>query len=267
MSNETTYTNKDRNGKVFVGLLLLAIGGVYLLRDLDILFFPYWLFRWPMILILAGLYTGAKHNFRNNAWLFLTAIGIIFLLEPFVYIPVWPMILIVAGVFVIFRRNHRTARNITWDARTDRPQADPFNPDATVDPLDAAYTKDTGTNFSNASNLGPDFVDCTSFFGSVKRIVLSKTFKGGDIVNVFGGTEIDLSQADINGRVVIDITQLFGGIKLIVPPHWVVVSEAAAIFSGVDDKRRVFGAVQQNPDKVLVLKGTSIMAGIDIRTY
>jgi predicted membrane protein len=75
----------------------------------------------------------------------------------------------------------------------------------------------------------------------VKRTILSKDFKGGDIVNIFGGTDLDLTQADINGRVVIDITQLFGGIKLIIPPHWQVTSDVAAVFSNVDDKRRSMG--------------------------
>ena len=53
---------------------------------------------------------------------------------------------------------------------------------------------------------------------------------------------------------------------MIVPSHWTVVSDVAAVFSGFDDKR-VRTAVPQDPNKVLVLKGISIFAGVDIRSY
>ena len=86
-------------------------------------------------------------------------------------------------------------------------------------------------------NYGDDYIDAVSVFGGVKKTILSKDFKGGDIVNIFGGAEMDLTQADINGRVILDITQIFGGTKIVVPSHWQVVSDIAAVFAGVDDKR------------------------------
>jgi len=58
---------------------------------------------------------------------------------------------------------------------------------------------------------------------------------------------------------------VFGGIKLIVPPHWHVTSDMVSLFAGFDDKR-----MQKNDygsDKILVLKGTSIFAGVEIRSY
>jgi predicted membrane protein len=73
-------------------------------------------------------------------------------------------------------------------------------------------------------------------------------------------------QADINGRVIVDITQIFGGVKIIVPSNWQVVSDVAAVFASVDDKR-IKSTASPNNDKLLVLKGVSIFAGIDIRSY
>ncbi len=87
------------------------------------------------------------------------------------------------------------------------------------------------------SLTGDDHLDAVSVFGGVKKTILSKDFKGGEIVNVFGGAELDFTQANINGQVVIDITQIFGGTKIIVPSHWMVISDMAAIFAGFDDKR------------------------------
>jgi len=66
--------------------------------------------------------------------------------------------------------------------------------------------------------------------------------------------------------VIIDITQVFGGTKIIVPSHWQVVSDLAAVFAGMDDKR-IKNTAMPNSDKILVLKGVSIFAGIDIRSF
>jgi predicted membrane protein len=109
-------------------------------------------------------------------------------------------------------------------------------------------------------------MDSTSIFGGSKKTILSKNFRGGDVTNIFGGAEIDLTMADIDGKVIIDITQLFGGTKIIVPPHWQVVSNLSAVFAGVDDKRlRKTGSGDNN--KILVLEGVSIFAGIEIRSF
>ena len=37
---------------------------------------------------------------------------------------------------------------------------------------------------------------------------------------MFGGAEINFMQADIQGRVELEVNQVFGGTKLIVPAHW-----------------------------------------------
>ncbi len=273
MSIDTPYSRKPQNSRVFAGLLLLGTGGILLLRQFDIFFFPSWLFSWPTFLIVLGLFTGARHNFRKPGWLVLVLIGSAFLFDRIfdVYAlrhVIWPVIIIALGIWMIFRRNI-PQNNISWDARMNSPQPDVFS---SVKPADEPAAEYAAGDFAKATDAGipprgEDFIDSTSVFGGVKRIILSKNFRGGNIVNIFGGIEIDLSQADINGRVIIDITQLFGGIKLVVPPHWQVTSDLAAVFSNVDDKRRMMGTMQQSADKVLVLKGTSILAGIDIRSY
>ena len=111
-----------------------------------------------------------------------------------------------------------------------------------------------------------DFVDSTSFFGGAKKNIISKNFKGGDIVNVFGGTELDLSRADFNGTAIIDLTTIFGGTKLVVPSNWTVKSEAVTIFGGMEDKRNV-QALSDSAQKILILKGTIIFGGIEIKSF
>jgi len=110
-----------------------------------------------------------------------------------------------------------------------------------------------------------DFVNATSVFGGVHKKIMSKNFRGGDIVTFLGGTEIDLTQADFTGTVRLDVTQIMGGTKIIVPPHWEVRSEVTALFAGFEDKRQQPAAT--NPDKVLIIDGTSIFGGIELKNY
>ena len=277
MNNDILTPKKPGNGKVIAGLLLLFFGAVLLFQQLNFFIAPWWLFRWPMILIIIGVYSGAKHNFRNSGWLIMVVIGVLFLASdifPGFNIGqfIWPLALIILGLWIILGKekfnksfgrrfsamNHPNPRpwsTTEWDAKVNN---DPENP---TDPAS------TNTAFgSNYQATGDEHLDTTSLFGSVHKTILSKNFQGGEVVNVFGGTELNFTQADIQGRVYIDVTQLFGGIKIIVPPHWQVTSDMAAIFAGIDDKRRS-GGVPLNAEKTLVLKGTSIFAGVEVRSY
>ncbi len=58
-----------------------------------------------------------------------------------------------------------------------------------------------------------DFLDAISVFGGVKKNIMTKNFKGGEIINFMGGSENNLTQADFNGTIKIDTTNIFGGTK------------------------------------------------------
>jgi len=277
-------------GKVMVGLLLLVLGVGFLLQQLDFFFIPDWLFSWPMWMIVWGLYMGARHNFRNSAWLIVTLIGVVFISDRIVpdhdlHDFVWPIALIAFGIWIITKRNHANDKWSKWEGKWDSTKynnGNPFDPivtpvtsvepviaddTSTVPPTGSASTNipPTGNAFNNPLR-GDDYLDAVSVFGGVKKTILSKNFRGGEIVNIFGGAELDFTQADIQGRVVIDITQIFGGTKIIVPSNWQVVSDLAAVFASVDDKR-IKTTSSPDSNKLLVLKGVSIFAGVDIRSY
>lgn len=248
----------NKSGKVIAGLIILIAGILLLVRQLGY-FVPVWIFTWPMLLIIIGLASGIKHKFKSVGWVFMVAIGSLFLadkIEPGFQITQygWPVLIIFIGIWLIFgrSRNHTCGprggnRRKRWEQR--------FRESTSVDPETNA-----------AAPKGDDYLDTVSVFGGVTKRIFSKDFKGGDVVNIFGGSEIDFTQADIHGRVTMDVTQIFGGTKIIVPANWQVISDLAAIFGGIDDKRNVSASVA-NTDKILVLKGTSIFAGIEIRSY
>jgi predicted membrane protein len=75
-----------------------------------------------------------------------------------------------------------------------------------------------------------------------------------------------MTQADIQGKVFLEVNQVFGGTKLIVPANWQIQSEATAIMGSVEDSRVGYKDMVEH-DKILVIEGTSIFGGISIKSY
>ena len=285
---QNTPSSRSNSGKVMAGFILISVGTVLLLNRLDFFLFPRWLFSWPMILIVIGLFIGAKHQYRNPAWFILVAIGTVFLIERFYPVInasryIWPILFIVFGLYMIFGRKRHHRYTALPNANGNNPGANPFGPNnlngSSASP-DAPINGTAGSFAGGYNNPNPagsatnyippaytsDYLSSTSVFGGVKKNIISKNFQGGEIITFLGGAEINLSQADIQGRVILDVTQVLGGTKIIVPPHWDVISEVAAVFGGVEDKRFLQpGVIDHN--KVLIIRGTSLLGGIDIRSY
>ena len=255
------WRREHRGGSsVMTGLFFLVIGGLLLAERSGVLF-PEWFFSWPMILITVGLFLGFRHGFRGGSWFVMIVIGGIFLadkisddlyLRPYF----WPILFIIAGIYIILKpkgysckKNRDAEGNIISNDSSQSPYMGESN----------------STDWSSTPGDGSDIIDITAIFSGVKKNVLSKNFKGGDMVAIMGGAEINLTKADFNGRIVIDCFTMFGGTKLIVPPDWDVQSQVVAIFGGVDDKRPP--SAQHDPTKIVLLEGTCIFGGIEIRSF
>ncbi|HTH57185.1 MAG TPA: LiaF domain-containing protein [Cyclobacteriaceae bacterium] len=237
---ETTDGNKERfksrSGKSLAGLILVVVGGALLGRELGV-DIPSWLFSWQAGLIALGFFFGARRMFRPGGWLVMIFVGAAFMLDEYYgdhefHHLIWPMAIILLGLWMILRPK-REKRD--W------------------------------SNWTIESNSSEHTIDVNSVFGGTKRKVVSKEFKGGEINSVFGGNDIDFSQADFNGTATLETNVVFGGIKLIVPPHWKIESKVDCVFASVEDKRRETSEVAEN--KTLILKGGVVFGSIEIKSY
>lgn len=254
-------------GRFLGGLIILGVGVVLLLKQLGTVIFPDWLFTWPVFLIVLGIYIGARHSFRTMGWIIWVLIGGVFLTEDFYpsltlseYI--WPIVIIAVGLMMILRPKRR------WDWRNQAYWEGKGRKHAWKHQWKEQWKQQYkyGQTAATGSYSEDDYIDSVSVFGGIHKVVVSKNFQGGDVVNIFGGTEINLTQADFKGTIVLDVVQIFGGTKIIIPSDWTVKSKVVSIFGSVDDKRNP-SITQHNPDKVLILEGTCIFAGIDIISY
>ncbi|KKX50479.1 hypothetical protein L950_0210240 [Sphingobacterium sp. IITKGP-BTPF85] len=61
------FVPKSNNSKNIIGGIIILIGILLLLKNLDLdFFFPSWIFGWYMILIIIGLVIGVNSNFQKN---------------------------------------------------------------------------------------------------------------------------------------------------------------------------------------------------------
>jgi len=236
-----------RTGRIFAGLFLLVIGAFLVAKESGF-FFPSWLFSWQMLLIVIGLFIGLKKQFRNPGWIAPIAVGTFFLLDDFfpdltIRRYFLPFGIIFVGLLLILRSKNHT----NWRGRWDN--YDPLN-------NDTSNTQDADINI--------DRLNESVVFGNIKKNVLSKIFKGGEVSVVFGSAEIDLTKAEIVQNIKLELNSVFGSIRLIVPPHWQVKTESTAVLGSIDDNRPNTTITSEH---ILTLEGNAVFGGIEIRSY
>jgi|KBSMisStandDraft_5_1062788.scaffolds.fasta_scaffold17836_3 predicted membrane protein len=236
--------------KIWTGLFLIVIGLLLFAHKLNA-GLPDYIFSWPMLAIAIGLLIGIQHRFRTFIWIIPVVWGSFALVDQLnpqlnLHDYTAPLVLVLLGLFFIVRRSRYPgyAERREWKEQWKKNWRHP--------------------ELNNTTD--GEWLDSTSVFGGAKKVILSKNFKGGDITCFMGGAEIDLSQADIQGKVVMDTTAVFGGIKLIIPPNWDLKIEITAVFGGVEDKRPV-QVTKPEADKVLVLDGAAVFGGIEVNCY
>ena len=73
------------------------------------------------------------------------------------------------------------------------------------------------------------------------------------------------SPKDYSNDDFFDSTSVFGGGKIIIPPDWQVRLDITPVFGGIEDKRKQ--PISNNPEKILIIKGTCFFGGLEIKNY
>ena len=247
-----TKNGKQLGNSFWLGIIVVAVGSLLLLDRLDFDLVPYWLISWKTLLIVIGVAIGLRKNFQGIGWIVLIVIGSFFLIEDIPGVDfeirryVFPVIVITIGLLILFRS---VLSKSASEARRSWMGGDENKSDILTD----------------SSSSGEERIDITSIFGGSKRRIFSKNFRGGQVTSIFGGSELDLTQADIEGTVALDVVSVFGGAKFLVPSNWEVKSDITAILGGVEDKRKDPSAY--SPSKKLILTGVCLFGGIEIKSY
>ncbi|HEX3082477.1 MAG TPA: DUF5668 domain-containing protein [Candidatus Saccharimonadia bacterium] len=215
--------------QIFIGLVIVALGFGFLLNSLGILGFGSFIGAWwPVLIITLGALILINRP-RQYLWpLFIIIAGVLFQLRTLgvvdfnVWNVLWPIAIIITGLSFLVSRSPFTGAQITG------------NPD----------------------------VNQTAIFSGAKSKVQTKDFKGGQIMSLFGGVELDLRDSDIKGRASLDVTAIFGGAEIRVPEAWSVVTTGVPIFGGWKDKTVKPGKAGA---PVLEIRGAAIFGGFEVK--
>jgi len=105
-------------------------------------------------------------------------------------------------------------------------------------------------------------IDEVAIFSPLSRTVAAENFKGGRIVMVFSGGEVDLSQVKTEAtEVQLEVSVVFGGIDITVPKDWKVKSNANIFLGGVDTHEAQGG----DSNVTLTIRGDAVFGEIAVR--
>jgi len=235
------HQKKSGLARVVFGLMIMILGALWLADNIGVLpsSVKDTFLTWQMLVIGIGVI-----NLANREWFsgfVLMFIGAFFLIPEHTHFGFdftrlfWPLLLIGFGVMIIVKIGLRKTK----------------------------HYGEFGESVSPADTL-----DDTAIFGGGKKVISSQFFSGGRLVAVFGGLEIDFTQARMApGTHVLDLFCMFGGVTLIFPPDWHVQNQVTAILGGVEDKRRLLLTDAEGNKSILILKGMAILGGGEVKSY
>lgn len=232
MKNETS---KSMPAQVVLGIIVIAMGLLFLLDNLDIWDFHRAIAFWPMVFIAVGAVKmfDTKSGQGQLFGLALIFVGVMMTLNRlgiinFSWRTVWPVLLIALGGSVIYRAvmgRRLIESGLKGEAETD------------------------------------SVIDITAILGGFERRISTPALRGGEITAVMGGCNLDLRDASIDGEAVVNVFAVFGGITMKVPPDWTVILHGTPILGGFEERT----ARPANQSKRLVVKGYAIMGGVEVR--
>lgn len=223
--------------KMGAALVLIVIGTAFFLNNLGILHVGSLWQYWPLLLILAGVgqISSARSEGAYVRAFIEVGVGVVFQLQNLGMLHVrlftlWPLALIGVGILLLFRPGFaRLIPARTGDIRNE--------------------------------------VNEFAFFGGVKRVLTTRDFRGGELLSVFGGIELDLRGADIAAgvqQIHIEANAAFGGIDIKVPDRWHVEVHGMGIFGGYEDKTLAVQQGIQPGAPVLIIHGFAAFGGVNV---
>ena len=220
--------------RAFFGITIAALGGVLLLRNLEIIKFDSWNVFWGTVwavgLILAGLMTiFSSRRASLRVWgLLLMTIGVSIGLGAYGVINIsvwkifWPVMLIAIGLIVsVGSGGHKRSKKSVAD--------------------------DSGNE------------KIAIFYGEESRV--KGDYTGGSATAIFGGVELDLRRANIKDGTVIDIFTFCGGVSISLPDDVIVKNEVRGVLGGSEDKT----VSKSSAKKTIILRGECVLGGLEVK--
>jgi predicted membrane protein len=218
-------------GQLVTGLMLAALGVLFMLDNLDILRARDVLRYWPAVLLLVGVsqIVQARSSggiIGGSIWILVGGVllgeRLNLLANVFRY---WPLLLVGIGAYAVWQSVNR--REVQASERSER-------------------------------------VSAVAVLGGVDRRVIAASFRGGDVTAFMGGGKLDLREATMppGAEAIMDVTSIMGGFEIRVPETWNVIVDIVPVMGGYEDKT---GHPTDPTAPRLRIRGFVMMGGVEIR--
>jgi predicted membrane protein len=221
-------------GRIFWGILLIFLGVLFLLDQMDKLDFGDLVGRyWPVIFILIGVSILLSNNFKNvGSGVFFILFGAFFLLirlrvfDRALWHYVWPLAIIGVGLWILLR---------------------------------PAFRQDK----ADVAGSTVDDLNISQVFSGTARKIESQNFRGGKAEVVFGSAEIDLRGAKLaGGQATLALSAVFGSIEIYIPRDWQVVLQGTPVLGSIESHKKSPGVP---PTETLTIKGSAVFGSIEVK--
>jgi len=250
-NDPTIEKHRVRRGGFLMGTLIILIGVLFLLQNMNVIYVDRIGRFWPVLLIAFGVSRIVERRFRWSLFggIGFIVVGVLLLLGNLGYIAgntwnyIWPVLLIAWGLQMLFREprfgRHGHRRWKHW-------------------------RHGEGAHHKVESTGTEDQLDENAVFGAVRRRLDSRKFEGGEINAVFGSVEIDLHGASTTqDEVRVDVHAVFGSVELTVPAQWKVTVRGQGVFGSFEDKT-LPGAENARPH--LIVSGEAVFGSVEVRS-
>lgn len=219
-------------GRVLIGLVVTALGVLFLLDSLEIIDDAGRTIGavWPLAIVAVGVVQLVERRRLETGPIVLIGVGLLLLgsttgIARLDWTLLWPVALIGVGVWLLVRR---------------------------------------GGPRSAPGAVGGDRIQATALLGGRTLRSTSRAFAGGTITAVLGGIEVDLRDCELAEQgATLDVTAIMGGVELRVAGSWEVDVRAVSILGGFDDSRKRTPIVEDAPR--LTITGLALMGGGEIK--
>ncbi len=255
-------------GGIVFGFLILGIGILFMLDNFGIADFGSIVRWWPILtfgygaLLLAGVsgrprFLAGSLVMAASLWLLLHNTGVI----PYDLWDLWPLGLIVLGANMVWKAFYAPAAERPFVEMIYRAGIE-GEPAASVEGAPAGTTASSWTEGADAIEATPK-LNTVAVWSATRTQVVSRHFRGGDATAIMGGHDIDLRHAQLaDGKAVLEVNVLMGGIDIFVPSDWKVSNEAFAMMGAIEDNTRAPAGPARG---LLIIRGFVLMGGVEVK--
>jgi predicted membrane protein len=234
-------TTKRQHHRSRTGISLVIIGIILLVGNLGMIPQKYWdiIYQWPTVFLIIAIINLLKRKLLltfvfGALWTFFVLPDIFPEIKIDMLRDFWPVLIILVGI--LFLNIHKKKNFFAMKNKKI-----PRDADNTIE-------------------------EVVIFSGIIKRIE-STNFQGGEITSIFGGTELYFNNSKLSPEgATIELINVFGGIKFIIPKDWNVKIEITSILGGFADKRVYIGN-ETTSSQTLTIKGITILGGGELTTF